>query len=102
MKRGNVKNYTETEILNIVGETLHESIDDIKGKSRKRNLVECIFIYAYFCKNLMKKVTLTSIGKKINRDHTSIVHYMQKVYDYIETDKKFANKIELVNKNIAL
>lgn len=49
------------------------SIEEVKGKSRKREIVKARFIAIYIIR-METDFTLSGIGKIFNRDHTTILH----------------------------
>lgn len=58
--------------------------EKIISKSRKRELVNARFMYAFFAKDILSGVTLKTIGQTIGgRDHTTAIHAIQTVKDLI-------------------
>tara|TARA_R110002167_G_scaffold11043_13_gene49386 strand:+ start:3075 stop:3539 length:465 start_codon:yes stop_codon:yes gene_type:complete len=58
---------------------------DIRSNSRLQKNVRARYIYAKLCNDLLFD-TLTNIGKEINRDHATILHYLRKTNnEYIFT-----------------
>jgi hypothetical protein len=74
------------EILDIVCTYHQVEIEDIKGPGRNRELVSARQMFCSLAKKLTRH-TVTSIGEKINRDH-STVSYSHKIVDtLLEYDK---------------
>ena len=72
------------------------SIDDVCGRSRKQEVVYTRMIIAYFLRQYTTLST-TKIGRLINRDHSTIIHYL-KAYDsefrFNKDFRNFAKRIE--------
>lgn len=77
-------NYRKT--LNLQN-TLHEvtgvSFDKIRSPSRKQELFYARTLFAWYCHNVMG-MTLSSIGRLINRDHSSICCCLKKYEELME------------------
>lgn len=56
--------------------------ENIKGRNRKRDVVTARHIAMYLLRN-KTDLTLLNIGKKLYRDHTSVIHAMRKINDFI-------------------
>lgn len=56
-------------------------INGFKGKSRRRIYCDARTMYCnYLLETYRKAIVLTSLGKTINRDHATVIHYL-KVHD---------------------
>jgi len=88
-----VKNeaYYSTEIIDKVVDFYNLSVKQVKGKSRKKNLVKARWIAMYLIRE-KTNMKLTAIGKLFERDHTTVIHAIQGVNDVLnlkyETDLK--------------
>jgi chromosomal replication initiator protein len=72
--------------------------DQLKSKTRKREIVQSRQIAMYFAKNLTKS-SLATIGAKIGgKDHATVLHACKTVNNLIETDKRFKNYIDDIQK----
>lgn len=77
-------------------------IDQIKSKTRKREVVQARQIAMYFAKDLTKS-SLKNIGSHFgNRDHSTVIHACQTVNDLMETDKRFKSDVEEISKRIKI
>lgn len=63
----------------------------LKGTNRKRECVDARMIYAYVLRNTLG-ASLTSIGGSINKDHTTIIHYLKTMENLLEVDREVARK----------
>jgi len=89
----NAKVLTIEHIQKLVSEHFDLPIDMLKSKTRKRNIVQARQISMYFAKNLTKS-SLANIGKHFGgRDHSTVIHAYQTVLDLMQTDNKFKNKV---------
>lgn len=78
------------------------TIDQVKSKTRKREIVQARQISMYFAKDLTKS-SLKTIGMHFGgRDHSTVIHACQTVNDLIETDKKFKADVEELTKRIKI
>jgi chromosomal replication initiator protein len=77
-------------------------IDEIKGKSRKKEIVIPRQIAMYFSKEYTNH-SLKSIGYHFGgRDHSTVIHAVQSVNDMMETDSRFRSQIEELRKKLRL
>ena len=78
------------KIIQTVCKTWNRSLDDVCGRSRKQDVVYTRMTIAYF---LRRHTTLstTEIGRLINRDHSTIVHYLKTYDSEFRFNKEFRN-----------
>lgn len=89
-------------IQKLVCEHMKINLDDIKGKTRKREIVQARHVSMYFAKELTKS-SLKTIGSHFGgRDHSTVIHAVQTVNDLIETDKDFKKSIEELKRKISI
>jgi len=75
-------------------------LDDIKGKSRKRECVEPRQIAMYLLEK-HKAGSLKSIGSRFNgRDHSTVIHSKRAVNDLLETDELYGRKVKRIEDNL--
>jgi hypothetical protein len=63
---------------------------NIFERNRKRGVVEARMLYGILLYEL--GYTFKGIGRTINKDHTTIIHYTRSIKDLIETDNNIAKK----------
>ena len=67
------------------------SNEEIRGKSRKRELVKARWLAMYFIRQ-KTDYTLNAIGDMFGRDHTTVIHALETIKDimtlHYETDLK--------------
>ncbi len=75
-------------------------VEVLHTKTRKREIVQARQIAMYFSKS-MTKHSLASIGSQIgDKDHATVLHACRTVNNLIETDKKFKNYINDIEKKL--
>ena len=89
-------------IQRIVGEEMAIPVDDMKAKSRKREVVQARQIAMYFAKELTQE-SLKAIGDHFGgRDHSTVIHALQTVKDLMATDKNFKQSVNNIRKKLGL
>ena len=77
-------------------------VEQVKSKTRKREIVQARQISMYYAKDLTKS-SLKTIGMHFGgRDHSTVIHACQTVNDLMETDKKFKSDIDEIGKRIKM
>jgi chromosomal replication initiator protein len=86
-------------IQKFVSEYFSVTIDQMKDKTRKREIVIARQVAMYFAKEYTN-MSLKSIGTHFGgRDHSTVIHALTSVSDLMDTDKKFrATMQELIKK----
>ena len=93
---------TIDSIQEIVGSHLDVNVEEMKGKTRKRDIVQARQIAMYFAKEMTRN-SLKAIGVHFgNRDHSTVIHALQTVSDLIETDKSFKQNVSEIRKRISM
>ncbi|WP_114748895.1 chromosomal replication initiator protein DnaA [Pleomorphovibrio marinus] len=77
-------------------------LEDLKAKTRKKEIVTARQVSMYFCKEFTNH-SLKSIGYHFGgRDHSTVIHAVQTVNDMIETDASFKNSISDLRKKFKM
>ena len=93
------KRINAEDIQKKVAERYHVKLSDLRGKSRKKEIVMPRQIAMYLCRDLLS-ISLVSLANEFNRDHTTIMHGHDKIKDMIEEDQNFRQEIEEIIKEI--
>ena len=89
-------------IQEIVSKFFNISIEQMKDKARKKEIVIARQVAMYFSKDFTNN-SLKSIGFHFGgRDHSTVIHAVQSVNDMIDTDSIFRNNIKEINKRISM
>ncbi len=99
-KRDTPKKYDVSSIVDTVCEIMKVNVEDVLGKSRKRDFVQARQIAMYFSQTLAK-VSVGRIGRLIgNRDHSTVMHGIAKVTAKMQSDKAFAKEMKAIEKEL--
>lgn len=89
-------------IQKTVSETFNVSLDDMKDKTRKKEIVIARHVAMYFSKEYTNH-SLKSIGYHFGgRDHSTVIHAVQTVNDMMETDSRFCSSVEALKKKLRM
>ena len=84
-------------LLNVISFVSGQPENEILGTSRSRGLVLCRHVYYHIAREKMG-LKLTQIGSFFNRDHTTIIHGLNKVKDMVSIgDEITCHFLEQVN-----
>ena len=87
------------EIIEIVCRYYGHTYDQVNQKNRKKELVMTRHI-CMFMGSTYTKLSEVNIGKKFNKDRTTVIHSCKVVNNLIETDKKIAYDIKVISNKI--
>jgi len=74
------------------------SLDQMKSKVKKREIVIPRQVAMYFCKRYTQ-LTLALIGENFGgRDHSTVIHALESVEDMMKTDANFKNSVDELTK----
>jgi len=89
-------------IQKIVSEYFQISIDDIKSKKRSSNISFPRQIAMYLCRNMLGE-SFPKIGTEFGgKDHSTVMHSVEKIENEIKVNKDLANIIEKLKKDIGV
>lgn len=101
-------NYTEKkeptidEILENTSKCCHVSLEEIVGKSRKANIVECRQLSIYVAQK-HTKLTHSKIGLLIgDRDHATVIHSIKTIERRLTEDKELQEKLKEIEHDLKL
>ena len=94
------KEITPSYIIEVVAEHFNINPEDITSKKRNSEFVLPRQICMYLCRE-MTDTSLVNIGKLLGKkDHTTVLHGVNKIGEEISTNKELANKIDIIKKKI--
>lgn len=87
-------------IIEVVSEHFQISLDQMISKNRSNEIAKPRQIAMYLCKN-MTDIPLDSIGTLLGgRDHSTIIHGVNKITKELDTNENTRNLIETIKKKI--
>lgn len=94
------KEITPSYIIEVVAEHFNINPEDITSKKRNSEFVLPRQICMYLCREITD-TSLVNIGKLLGKkDHTTVLHGVNKIGEEIATNKELANKIDIIKKKI--
>lgn len=91
---------TPNLIINIVADHFGITYEDIISKRRNSEFVQPRQICMYLCRKLTDE-SLQSIGKALGKkDHTTVIHGIEKISEEIKTNIEIKNRIDIIMKKI--
>jgi chromosomal replication initiator protein len=90
---------TTEKIRNLVCEYYKVDLDMLSSKSRKKVYAYPRNIYAYLCRKHSDE-TLETIGKTINRSHSTVVYATELVEKKMKTDRSMKHQVGLLSKRL--
>lgn len=91
---------TADYILSVVAEHYHLTVSDLCGNKRSSKIVMPRQIAMYLCRDIID-TSYKSIGKTLgDRDHTTVMHGIEKIENEIQTDENLRMAIETLKKKI--
>lgn len=89
-------------IQKTVADYFKVSLDSLKAKVKKREIVIPRQLAMYFCKRYTQ-LTLALIGENFGgRDHSTVIHALESVEDMMKADSNFKNSVEELSKKLKL
>ncbi|MCM1252442.1 MAG: chromosomal replication initiator protein DnaA [Clostridium sp.] len=95
-----LREVTPSLIIDVVAEYFNITTDDIMSKKRNSDLVQARQIVMYLCRDLTA-TSLSAIAKLLGKkDHTTIIHGVNKISDEIVNNEEMNIKIEAIKKKL--
>lgn len=91
---------TANYILETVSGHFNVKIEEIKSKKRNKPITNARQVYMYLTREILNE-SLLNIGKSIDRDHSTVIHGIEKIEELIKTDKKFEATILSLKEKLA-
>ena len=88
------------QVQQLVSQKYNMSIDDLKGKKRRADIVFPRQIAMYIC-NVFLGESFARIGSEFGgKDHTTVMHSVNKIEQEIKKDKNLSDEIERIKSQI--
>ena len=95
------KEITPQLIIEVVSDHFNISVDQMISKNRSSGISKPRQIAMYLCKTMVSEVSLDTVGSLLGgRDHSTIIHGVNKITDEIETNETMAATVETIKKKI--
>jgi len=89
-------------IQKTIAEYYHLKIEDLKAKTRKKEVVIARQLAMYFAKDYTN-LSLKSIGYHFGgRDHSTVIHAVQTVNDMYDVDSRFRSSVDELKKKLKM
>ncbi|MBR6283232.1 MAG: chromosomal replication initiator protein DnaA [Muribaculaceae bacterium] len=75
-------------------------VDDIYGKSRKREISDARQVLMYFAKTL-GNMSSTNVGMRLSRNHATVLHACKQVEQRVSIEKQFRQEIEQIRSKLS-
>ncbi len=72
---------------------------DLIGSKRSRNIMYARQVAIYLCRQILD-IPYNDIGKKFNRDHSTVMYSVEKVEGRIRESRELQEELEIITKNI--
>ena len=99
MLRSMDRKTTIDEIQKKVAEYFNISVKEMQSSRRARNVARPRQIAMYLAKQLTSR-SLPEIGRKFDRDHTTVMHAVRKVEELIVEDTALAESVNALRKDL--
>ena len=91
---------TPEYIISVVSEHYNVTPNDLSGNKRNSKIVVPRQVAMYLCRDLID-TSLKTIGKCLgNRDHTTVMHGIEKIEREMETNDNLKNTVDILKKKI--
>lgn len=86
-------------IIRTTAQAFGFSIDDVLSSSRRQPLVLCRQVAMYLCRELTD-LSLPKIGAQFNRDHTTVLHSVEKVKRILRSDRAVFDRVNQLTQEL--
>jgi chromosomal replication initiator protein len=86
-------------IIRTTAQTFGFSVEDVLSSSRRQPLVLCRQISMYLCRELTD-LSLPKIGRHFNRDHTTVLHSVEKVRRILRSDRAVFDRVNQLTQEL--
>ncbi|MCM1183898.1 MAG: chromosomal replication initiator protein DnaA [Roseburia sp.] len=96
-----VREVTPNLIVDVVSEHFNVSKEDITSKKRNSEYVLPRQIIMYLCRT-MTTASLQNVAALLSKkDHTTVIHGVEKITELMQTDENLRNKIDTIKKKLS-
>ena len=87
-------------ITKVVAEHFGFSVERILSKDKSKPVVGARHIAFYLCRELLARMSTTELGGYFKRDHSSIIHGVDKIADQMKTDPDLPKELLVIESKI--
>lgn len=91
---------TPSLIIEVVAEHFNVSPEDISSKKRNSEFVQPRQVVMYLCRDLTATPLQTIANALGKKDHTTVIHGIDKITKEMENSEELRNKVEIIRKKI--
>lgn len=100
--RGEFEVFSDS-LINLTCRYFDLNVDKFVGRCRLKHYCDSRNMYVNYIKDTYKsQISLTQLGKSINRDHSSVIHYLKQHKNLMEYDELYQTRYnglcEMLNK----
>ena len=86
-------------IIRTTAQSFSFSVEDVLSSSRRQPLVLCRQVAMYLCRELTD-LSLPKIGQHFNRDHTTVLHSVEKVRRILRSDRAVFDRVNQLTQEL--
>lgn len=86
-------------IIRTTAQSFSFSVEDVLSSSRRQPLVLCRQVAMYLCRELTD-LSLPKIGQHFNRDHTTVLHSVEKVKRILRSDRAVFDRVNQLTQEL--
>ncbi len=86
-------------IIRTTAQAFGFSVEDVLSSSRRQPLVLCRQVAMYLCRELTD-LSLPKIGGQFNRDHTTVLHSVDKVKRILRSDRAVFDRVNQLSQEL--
>ncbi len=90
---------SDDQILKAVADFYNVVVQDLGGRSRKKEMVEPRQVAMYLLRDILR-MSYPYIGEKLGRDHTTVIHSFEKINHEINKNSPFNQKIITIKESL--
>lgn len=87
------------QIIRTTAQAFSFSVEDVLSSSRRQPLVLCRQVAMYLCRELTD-LSLPKIGAQFNRDHTTVLHSVDKVKRILRSDRAVFDRVNQLSQEL--
>lgn len=99
-KQNDIVPLTPEAIIERVCRITKVPVDFVMGGNRKEDTVNARIMISEIIRVKFPKMSLSKIGKYMNKDHSMVIHYLEKFSWYYNKEEKFTNTFDKIERSL--